>query len=542
MRPAATPANQPGRDKGKDMSKLTTYLRAAYAGLYAVTHEEARATETIVRDCKLIGFKVYQWSVTQGLITPEGKALEMPSPDGKKTMRVTDPMAALRCYQAVTPVTGEPNVYRGAHIPNKSVLIMQDLHVFLQQKQPLLLREIKDAVRTGRGTSRCLVMMGCQLALPPELEKEFTVIDFPLPSKEELLPIVHELSGGRQIQLSEEEEQRVLEAGVGLTYSEFEDAVAASIIEVETVCPLIVGRIKAETIKKGGLLEIIKPGVTFDNIGGLAVLKDWIVKRKRAFTKEARAFGCPTPKGVCLFGVQGAGKSLVSQAIAAELGVPLLALNVGKLFAGLVGGSESNVRAVINQIEAFGACCVRIDEIDKGFAGMVGGSSGDSGTTRRVIGHILTWMAEKTSPVFIVATANDLTQLPPELLRKGRWDELFFLDLPTKAERVEIWNVHIGKKGRKAIDFDLDQLAEVTDGWTGAEIESLMGEAMHAAFYAGTEPDTELLVGLSEQTMPLSKTMAESMDRLREWARGRARSASTVEGEATRMEPVRQLS
>ncbi len=202
-------------------------------------------------------------------------------------------------------------------------------------------------------------------------------------------------------------------------------------------------------------------------------------------------------------------------------------MDTGRLFGGLVGQSETNVRNVIAQVEAFGRCVLWIDEIDKGFAGVVGGHDGDSGTTRRVIGTFLTWMSEKKSPVFIVATANDLTKLPPELLRKGRWDEMFFLDLPTVQERTEIWAVQIQMKGRKPKKFNLQALAESTENWTGAEIEALFNEGLFAAFHKGKEPTTELLVELSQNTVPLSKTMAEQLAHLRSWAEGRCRRAST---------------
>lgn len=499
-------------------NKLKTYLRSGYAALFAVTHEEDRITEDIRKSCKAIGFDAYTWTPTLGIVTPDDQAIE--KWNDKKT---GDPAVALAAFMATK--VGKKDELEGMVIKNKSVLVLKDFHLYLKKGDPVLTRLIKDAIGIGRQTARSIMVMGCQLTLPPELEKEFTVVEFPLPSRDELKEIASILAKSKGIELNGETEE-ILDAGVGLTATEFADAVAASLTEHDAIMPAMVAEIKAQTIKKGGILEIVKPKVTFDTLGGLSELKSWVTKRRHAFTKEAVEFGLTMPKGVILMGVQGGGKSVATQAIAAELACPLIRLDTGRLFGGLVGSSEANVRGVIAQVEAFGKCVLQIDEIDKGFAGMVGGHDGDSGTTRRVIGTFLTWMAEKTSPVFIVATANDLTKLPPELLRKGRWDEMFFVDLPTQHERVEIWNVHLKKKGRKPKEFDVGSLAFNTPDWTGAEIEALVNEGLFAAFDAKVELTTELLVELSKNTMPLSKTMAESMAGLRAWAEDRCRSAS----------------
>jgi ATP-dependent 26S proteasome regulatory subunit len=520
-------ANTGAKEKEVTMShsmsnKLKTYLKSGYAALFAVTYEEERITKSIAQTCQELGVAVYTWTPTVGITEPDGITI-IEKFNEKKT---SDPMTALFAFVAVR--AGKKGELVGAVIPNKAVLVLKDMHIYLKKGDPVMTRLVKDAIAVGRTTNRAIIVMGCQLTLPPELEKEFTVLDFPLPSRPELLEVAQELSGSKGVAMNGDTDE-ILDAGVGLTTTEFADAVAASLTEHNQIVPAFVAELKAQTIKKTGILEIIKPGVTFDNLGGLHELKGWISKRRHAFGKKAQEYGLPVPKGVVLFGVQGAGKSFATRAIASELNVPLVRLDTGRLFGGLVGQSESNVRSVIAQVEAFGRCVLQIDEIDKGFAGMVGGHDGDSGTTRRVIGAFLTWMAEKTSPVFIVATANDLTKLPPELLRKGRWDEMFFLDLPTHSERVEIWNVQIKRQGRKPGGFDVEALAGATDKWTGAEIEALFSEGLFAAFDQGKEPDTELLVELSKNTMPLSKTMAEQLAGLRNWADGRCRMASTHE-------------
>ena len=499
---------------------ITPYIKAGYAALQIQTHEEQRAFDEVVASCKDLR-TVWSWSLTTGLECQS----QPPIKDA------TDPLKMLNIFCEYDVVSDKP---QGRKILNKSVVVLRDFHLMMKGGNPMLLRRMRDAINIGRATSRHLVIIGCQTHLPPELEKEIAVIEFRLPGRAALLAIAEPLAKRCKQELNGATDI-VLDAGSGLTSIEFENAVAKSIVECGKIEAPRIAEAKAEAIKKGGILEIIEPDVTFDDIGGLDELKSWVSKRKEAFTEKARKYGLRMPKGICLYGVQGAGKSMATRAIAAELSCPLIRLDAGKLFGGIVGESEANTRSVIHQVEAFGKCVLQVDEIDKGFAGVAAGShDGDSGTTRRVIGTFLTWMAEKKSPVFIVATANDLTKLPPELLRKGRWDELFFIDLPTPQERIEIWRVQIKRHGRNPDKFDLHALSVATNGWTGAEIEALMGESLYTAFDMGcTEPDTEMLRKISTETQPLSKTMGDQMKALREWSSGRARAASRVPTEST---------
>lgn len=500
----------------KHKSELQTYLLSGYPALYAVTHEDERTLKSIHDDCSEIQYGVYIWTASKGLRTPSGEYIELYS---KK--HTTDPMAALAC---ANETEGTGSKMTGTYVLNKSVLVMRDFHLFLKKSDPALTAMVKDFILLGRKLNRTMIVTACSNDIPAELAKLFTVVEFNLPTKSELLDVAKTIAKTRGVELNGNTDA-VLDAGSGLTITEFTDAVSASITEHNDIVASMITDIKEKALKSGGILEVIKPGVTFDKIGGMKGLKEWVRNRKDAFTKKARDYGLPLPRGVCLFGVQGAGKSLATKAIAAELNCPLLRLDIGRLFSQYVGSSESNVRNVINQIEAHGLCCVQIDEIDKGFAGMTGGV-GDSGTTRRVGGTFLTWMAEKTTPAFIIATANSVTHLPPELLRKGRWDEIFFIDLPSREERIETWKVQILWKNRNPDNFDVNKLADATLGWTGAEIESLFADGLYEAFNCGREPDTEMLLSLSKQTMPLSKTMNESISALRNWSTGRARLAS----------------
>jgi SpoVK/Ycf46/Vps4 family AAA+-type ATPase len=258
------------------------------------------------------------------------------------------------------------------------------------------------------------------------------------------------------------------------------------------------------------------------------ILKDWMRKRTAAFGQKARDFGLPAPKGILLLGVQGCGKSLCCKAVASQWKLPLLRMDVGKIFSGIVGSSEENMRRAIRMAESIAPCVLWLDELEKGFAGTQSSPFSDGGTTSRVFASFVTWLQEKTAPVMVVATANDISQLPPELMRKGRFDEIFFVDLPAEDERDEIFEIHLRKRKRDPARFDLKLLAAESAGYSGAEIEQAIIAALYDAFDAGRDIETEDVVRSTRQSVPLSRTMKEQIAMLREWAASRARPASTV--------------
>jgi SpoVK/Ycf46/Vps4 family AAA+-type ATPase len=291
---------------------------------------------------------------------------------------------------------------------------------------------------------------------------------------------------------------------------------------------VIVAKEKAQAVKPHGLLELIETRESLDSIGSLDVLKEWLLKRRHAFGQKAIEYGLPTPKGLLILGIAGTGKSLTAKVTAKVFVVPLLKLDAGRIFAGLVGQSESNLRAVIQTAEAIAPCCLWIDEVEKGFSGTKSSNATDGGTSARVFGSFLSWMQDKNAQVFVVATANDVSQLPPEMLRKGRFDELFFVDLPNQAEREAIWDIQIGKHGRDPKDFDLVRLAKVTEGLTGSEIEQVFIEALYLAFDQEKEPTDLDIAQVLTEFVPMSKLMAEQIGGLRNWAKGRARLATSL--------------
>jgi SpoVK/Ycf46/Vps4 family AAA+-type ATPase len=338
--------------------------------------------------------------------------------------------------------------------------------------------------------------------------------------------------------INQEHREKILDAASGMTTIEAENAMALSVVQTKKVDQTMVAREKAQVVKKNGLLEIIESKETLESIGGLDVLKDWLVKRKEGFSQKAIEYGLPTPKGLLIVGISGAGKSLTAKATAQVLGVPLLKLDAGRIFGGLVGQSEGNLRSMLQTAEAIAPCCLWIDELEKGFSGSRSSNSTDGGTSARVFGSFISWMQEKKSPVFIVATANDVSQLPPELLRKGRFDELFFVDLPNQSERESIWAIQIQKYGRDAKDYDLVQLAKATDGLTGSEIENVFVDALFQAFEEQKEPTDLTIAQVLNDFVPLSKLMAEQITGLRQWSKGRARSATSVQSVERRLRKI----
>jgi SpoVK/Ycf46/Vps4 family AAA+-type ATPase len=318
----------------------------------------------------------------------------------------------------------------------------------------------------------------------------------------------------------------MLDAALGMTTIEAENAFALSVVEAGKVCPMIVAREKANEVKKNGLLEICDTVPSLDEIGGLDQLKRWLIERKDAFSKEAQEYGLPAPKGLLIIGVPGTGKSLTAKATAAVFQRPLLKLDAGRIFGSLVGQSESNLRSVLQTVEAIAPCVLWIDEIEKSFGNAHNSGASDGGTATRVLGTLLSWLQDRKAPVFVVATANQVRQLPPELLRRGRFDELFFVDLPNQAEREAIWRIQIAKYGRKPEQFEVFHLAKATEGFTGAEIEQVFIDAMYAGFGSRSEPTDVLLATLLVDYTPLAATMSEEIKALRAWAQGRVRTAT----------------
>lgn len=488
--------------------QIVNYARAGYPGIYVVSSEEARVEAEIKAVAESLEHGLYAWSITEGLAdTRDGNVRD-----------AQDPIE-------VMALIGE--------LPENSMALLRDFHLFLDGgANPVLIRAVKDCLRTAKTRGKTLIVVGCRLLLPPELEREFVVVEFHLPGKEELGVILDNIAeSAHKKKPRGDEREDLISSGCGMTSIEAENAYALSVIEAGGFSPAVVAREKALTVKKNGLLEICQASGSLEQIGGLELLKHWLVQRKDAFGQKAANYGLPTPKGLLIIGLPGTGKSLTAKATAGVFNRPLIRLDAGRLFAGLVGQSEANLRAVIQTVEAIAPCVLWIDELEKGFNGSKSSGQTDGGTASRVFGTFVSWLQEKTSPVFVVATANDVTQLPPEMLRKGRFDELFFVDLPNQQERQAIWRIQIAKYGRDPAKFDTAQLAKVTDGLTGSEIEQAFIDALYLAFGEGQEPADNTVGTVLTDLVPLSKLMADQINALRKWAKGRARPATTPEVE-----------
>lgn len=492
-------------------NQIQNYIRAGYSGLYLLSHEEARVEAVLRSVAASTGFKLHAWSITSGIVEIPTVDDSQPSTLNAQPLSGTeDPFDMLTAF---------------AGLPEKSILLARDLHLSIDPGNPVFIRKLKEALAVGKATSRVLVVLACQLRLPPELEKEFTVVEFKLPDRRQLLAVLQGIAASAKITLNGNTD-RLLDAAGGLTTIEAENAFSLSVIEARDILPAIVAREKAATLRKNGILEIIDTPLSLESIGGLELLKAWLGKRRAAFSPAARDYGLPTPKGFLMLGIPGCGKSLTAKATAAILGVPLLKLDAGKLFGSLVGESERNLRSAIQTAEAVAPAVLWIDEVDKAFDGVQSSGQTDGGTTARVFGHFLDWMQEKTSAVFVVATANDISRLPSALLRKGRFDELFFIDLPDRREREAIWRIQIARHRRDPEQFDLPALADLSANWTGSEIEACFVDALYAAFECGRDPDTLRIASAATNLVPLSRTMAGDLSALRDWAKNKARPAS----------------
>src|SRR5574341_1039228 len=419
-----------------------------------------------------------------------------------------------------------------------AVFVMRDLHRFLDDVH--VQRKLRNLARHLRNSRKTLIIVAPTLRIPVDLAEDVSVLDLAAPTYVEIEQELDSILQQVTVRLTPGGRDALVKAAQGLTMTRIRLALARAVASYgrldERAIPMMLEE-KKQRIRQTEVLEFWPAAETMDDIGGLDILKRWLEQRTAAFTAEARAYGLPNPRGILLVGIQGTGKSLSAKATASLWQLPLLRLDVGRLMGGLVGQSEAKTREMIRLAEAMAPCVLFLDELDKGFAGLGSGFVGDSGTSARVLSTILTWMEEKTSPVFIAATANSLEMLPSEVLRKGRFDEIFFIDLPSERERREIFEVHLGKvRPNRLRDFDLDSLAFQSEGFNGAEIEQAVFDAMHRAFDERREFTTDDILHALSAIVPLSKTARERILQLQEWAAsGRCRPASSDAAQAGMM-------
>jgi SpoVK/Ycf46/Vps4 family AAA+-type ATPase len=411
-----------------------------------------------------------------------------------------------------------------------TIFILRDFHRFVDD--PMVCRSLRNLSSKLKITRNTVIISAPAIKIPMELEDDIYVLDYQLPNYEEILTFVKALV--EKFEIDETTLEALTKAFQGLTYNKIRTILSKALAKkgrIDLSDIELVLEEKKQIIKRSSILEFYPMQGDINSIGGLDELKQWVIDRSLAYTDKAKKYGLPYPKGMLLVGIQGTGKSLCAKAVANHWNMPLLKLDVGQLMGKYVGESESNAIQMIRTAEAMAPCTLWIDEIDKAFAG-VSGYQGDAGTLSRVFGSLITWMQEKESPVFIVATANNIAQLPPELLRKGRFDEIFFVDLPNIVERRQIFYIHIAKKrGPGVKNYDIKRLASVSEGFSGAEIEQSVIDGMFKAFSENREFNTKDIELALQKTVPLSMTSKDKIKALQEWAKsGHARMASKHAG------------
>ena len=481
---------------------LELLIKSRTSLIWIRTKEEERLEKILKFSCERLNIKRYVcWDCVngiKGLINEEGKFSN-------------NPRGILNWLKEQTP-----------KIP--TILLVKDFHKFYDD--PSINRTIKELSFALKETNHNLIISSHLFPSSEELDELMTIINLPLPDQKELRNLIETIATNTNSNLNEKDLNELSIASSGLTEIKVKQVTAKALAQRGKISKEDIKDIleeKKQVIARSEILEFFEAKSSQDDIGGLNVLKVWLNQRYRAFSKEARDYGLPIPKGVLLVGAQGTGKSLIAKSISKSWSMPLLRLDVGRLFSSLVGSSEARTREAISRAEAMAPCILWIDEIDKGFGG---DARSDGGTSQRVLASLLTWMAEKESAVFVIATANAIDKLPAELLRKGRFDEIFFLDLPNPEERLRILDLHL-KKRRPSYSFPLTTIIGRTDGFSGAELEQAVIEGMHISFSENRELMEKDLIKAVSELVPLSRTAKEQIDLLKEWSStGRARSAS----------------
>ena len=478
------------------LNEFVLLLKSRYPIIYICTNEEERI-EYLIRYCakKYISRTYNSWDFVDGY-------QENPNDLGFASR---NPLEALELIEKLTPET-------------PALFVLKDYDNFL--KDFSVTRKLKNLSRKLKTQPKNIVIISSEINIPDPLKEYVTLLEFPLPNYSEILEELNRLISSMQKEVDQKVIFDLATACQGLSLERIRRVLSKVIAkdgEINETSPLLVLQEKRQIIQQTQLLEYCLTDKNLSDIGGLDNFKDWLKVRERAFSQEAVNYGLPYPKGLLLIGIQGTGKSIAAKILAYEWKLPLLRLDFGRLFASLVGQSEQRVRKVIEIAEALSPCVLWVDEIDKAFAGAQ--SSGDSGTTSRVLATFITWLSEKTSPVFVVATANNIEYIPAEILRKGRFDEMFFVNLPTREEREDIFKVHLNKYRPKIIEsFQIKLLSELSKEFSGAEIEQVVIEALRIGFSENREVSNEDLLVSIQNSVPLARTKRKELDSLKEWS------------------------
>ena len=487
-------------------NELTLLLKARYPVIFINTIEEDRVEYVIRKHIKAnLNRSIYSWDFVDGYTNN-------PNNEG---FAKRNPLQALELIERLTSET-------------PAVFLLKDFNRFLSDIS--ISRKLKNISRILKLQPKTIIILGSELNIPSELQDLITIIQFELPLENEINQELSRLITSLNINVDPELFESLIRACQGLSLERIRRVLSKIIATYKTINEDSISILlseKKQIISQTEILEYWSVNEKITNIGGVENLKDWLKKRRTSFSIQASNYGLPTPRGLLLVGIQGTGKSLTAKAIATEWQLPLLKLDVGKLFGGIVGESESRLRQMIEVSETLAPCILWIDEIDKAFSN--NDSKGDSGTSNRVLGTFISWLSEKTKPVFVVATANNVDLLPLEIIRKGRFDEIFFLDLPKKQEREQIFKIHIKEFRPNSWDlFEYEKLAQLSESFSGAEIKQSIIEAMYHAFYEQREFTTDDICLALNELIPLAQLESNQTVRLQSWASsGRIRLASS---------------
>jgi ATP-dependent 26S proteasome regulatory subunit len=510
------------------------------------TVEEMRAVRLVRSACSTLGLAAFEWSIASGLLrcgssvgelVPEGAEFGGGIPD---THAHSDPVEnAKALYNSREPAQMLGNL-EGISI--EATFILKDLHRHMDD--PVVVRRLRDVGQKFSNNRRTVILTAPKIEIPPELAGLVEFLDLPLPDRQRLRQIIDETL----VRISKTHTlQRKLDANGmdamadnlrGLTEEEAERAVSQALVTRYALSPEVVADVleaKKASLKRSEMVEFVESGDTLANVGGLENLKRWLGLRRGAWEDSAREFGLEPPHGAIILGVQGCGKSLCARAIAGQWKLPLVKFDTSAVYDKYIGETEKRIRKVFQVAEGLAPCVLWIDELEKVFAGSGADSaSADAGVSSRLLAAFLSWMQDRKAPVFVAATCNNVTALPPELIRKGRFDELFFVDLPTQLEREQIFSIQLARRKRNPSEFDLKRIAEAAQGYSGAEIDAAVQGALYAAYSEKKPLTTQALLDALAQTVPLSTTRAEEIESLREWARARAvpASAKAIEAKA----------
>ena len=500
------------------------------------TVEEMRAVQLVRAAASPLQLPVFEWTIASGLVR-SGNLAGPSTPEAKSAVgrsgetRAAEGAAASAIYNSREPVQALATL---ESVSLAAVFILKDFHRHLDD--PVVVRRLRDVGQQFSVNRRTIVITAPQITVPPELSSLVEHLELPLPDTQRLGEIInavfHRLSETRTLTrtLDEAGFERVAENLRGLTEEEADRAVAHAVVTrygltEETVTDVLTA--KKDLLRNSGMLEFIEAADDMAALGGLDNLKRWLRQRRGAWEQSARQFGLEPARGVIILGVQGCGKSLCARAVAGEWKLPLVKFDAAAVFDKYIGETEKRMRKVFRVAEGLAPCVLWIDELEKVFAGSGPDSASvDAGVSSRILAAFLSWMQDRTAAVFVAATSNDVSALPPELIRKGRFDELFFVDLPNASARREIFSIQLAKRKRNPADFDLERLAASAGGFSGAEIQAAVSSALFAAYEEQRQLTTEILIDVLGKTVPLSTTRAEEIESLRSWAKQRAVAAS----------------